>query len=61
MISENMNKKEEVIQKKESKENKENKENNNSENKLNNKPSEQIELSNEILNEIFKELDSENN
>ena len=60
MISENMNKKEEVIQKKESKENKENKENNNSENKLNNKPSEQIELSNEILNEIFKELDSEN-
>ena len=61
MISENMNKKEEVIQKKESKENKENKENNNSENKLDGKPSEQIELSNEILNEIFKELDSENN
>ena len=39
-----------------------NKENNNSENKnnKNNDGKEQIELSNEILNEIFKELDSEN-
>ena len=37
-----------------------NKENNNSENKNNNNGKEQIELSNEILNEIFKELDSEN-
>ena len=38
-----------------------NKENNNSENKNNNNNGkEQIELSNEILNEIFKELDSEN-
>ena len=43
------------------KENKENKENMNNENKINNKSNEQIELSNDILNEIFKELDSENN
>ena len=43
-------------------EKKENKENNNNENKINNEKSiEQIELSNEILNEIFKELDSEKN
>ena len=33
----------------------------NNENKISNKSNDQIELSNDILNEIFKELDSENN